>query len=302
MTNDESNLHSTAHITAETTLVPAINAWKVYLEDQGRSPHTVKAFVADLNLLANYMPPDRSLGGITLSDLNIFLDWMQTGRGIPCSPKSLSRRTTSIKSFFRWLQRGGVLLIDPAEKVVQKSVLSPLPKVLTPEEIRNVLAVADKYRSAAKPDARSYTLVSLLLHTGIKKGETLALNLNHVELKAAEGPLLFVRYANPQYRYKERKIPLPDSWVSAYQEYTSQYKPSDQVFPWSPRRLEYLLQDVGKEAGLDKQLSFLMCRWSCVLTDMQQGMEANKNRQKLGVSKIQWREIHMKLKRLSTDT
>lgn len=301
MTYDDSNIQTSAHITADTTLVPAINAWKVYLEDQGRSPHTVKAFIADLNLLASYLPPDRPLGGISSSDLNLFLEWLQTGRGVPCSPKSLSRRTTSVKSFFRWLQKGGVVLMDPAEKVVQKSVLSPLPKVLSPEEIRNVLAAADVHRTATKPDARPYTLVALLLHTGIKKGETLALNLNHVELKANDGPLLFVRYANPQYRYKERKIPLPDSWVIAYQEYLSQYNPTDQIFPWSPRRLEYLLQDIGKEAALDKQLSFLMCRWSCALTDMHQGMEANKIRQKLGVSKIQWREIHMKLKRLSTE-
>jgi len=288
-----------AHISADTPLNPAITAWRYYLKDQGKSPHTVKAFAADMKLLADYLPPDRPLGTITTKELNSFLDWMQTGRGVPCSPKTLSRRITSLKAFFRWLQSFGVILIDPAEQVVQKSVLSPLPEVLSPEERQQVLESANKYRIARQPDARPYALVALLLHTGIKKSECLALSPNHVDLEAASGPILFVRYANPQKRYKERKIALPEDWVAAYKEYKGQYELSDQLFPWSPRRLEYILEDIGVEAGLDKHLSFLMCRWTCALTDMAEGMEMDKIRQKLGVSRIQWREIKMKLERLA---
>ncbi|MCJ7659419.1 MAG: site-specific integrase, partial [Anaerolineales bacterium] len=66
---------ASAHITAQSQLSPTIHAWKIYLDDQGRSPHTVKAFTADLNLLASYLPIDRTLGSITTTDLNNFLDW-----------------------------------------------------------------------------------------------------------------------------------------------------------------------------------------------------------------------------------
>jgi integrase/recombinase XerD len=231
--------------------------------------------------------------------LNNFLDWLQTGRGVPCSPKTLARRITSIKALFRWLHQNGVILVDPAEKVIQKSVVSPLPVVLTPEEVQGVLDSADLYRQATRSDSRYYTLFSLLIHTGIKKGECLALSPNHVELDAPAGPLLFVRYASPQYRYKERKISLPDSWVEAYQEYSTQYQLDERLFPWSPRRLEYLLEDLSNETGLDKHISFDMCRWTSALNDKRAGMEPDKIRQKLGVSKIQWREIRMKLERLS---
>ena len=61
-------------------------------------------------------------------------------------------------------------------------------------------------RHNPKPDTRPYALVSLLLETGIKKGECLALSVNHLEFEAPNGPFLFVRYASPQNRYKERKI------------------------------------------------------------------------------------------------
>ncbi len=288
-----------AHVTSQTTLIPAINAWRYYLEDQGSSPNTIKAFIGDLNLLASYLPPDRTLGSITTTDLNNFLSWMQKGRGVPCSPKTLSRRITSLKSFFRWLNEYGVLLIDPAEQVIQKSVISPLPQVLTPDEVRDALQVANDFWDKAPHDSRYLALFDFLINTGLKKSEVLALRLNHIDLEAPAGPLVFVRYANPQHRFKERKIPLPESWVEHYPHYAAQYNLSDQLFPWSPRRLEYLLEDISVQSGTEKHISFEMCRWTCALSDWQSGMEPDKIRQKLGISKIQWREVRMKLRRLS---
>lgn len=290
---------NSAHITSQSLLTPTIRAWEIFLDDQGNSVHTIKAFTHDLELLAYYLPPDRTLGSISTTDLNNFLDWMQHGRGVPCSPKTLARRITSLKAFFRWLHTNGVILIDPAEKVLQKSVLSPLPEVLTADETQAVLDVANAYRRKTKPDARPYTLLSLLLSTAIKKGECLALGPNHVDEEAPDGPLLFVRYASPQHRYKERKISLPTYWIEAYHEYRNQYSLVDRLFPWSPRRLEYILEDLGEEAGLSKHLSFDMCRWTGALMDWQAGIEHNKIRQKLGISKIQWREVSMKLEQLA---
>jgi integrase/recombinase XerD len=290
---------ATAHITPQTPLLPAINAWRIFLDDQGHSPHTIKAFTADLNLLATYLPPDRTLGSISTTELNNFLSWMQKGRGVPCSPKSLARRITSLKAFFRWLHEYGVLLVDPAEKVVQMSVISPIPTVLTPFEVQALLEAAQSHRRTQNPDIRYFALLDLLLNTGIKKSETLALSVNHVDLEAPNGPVLFVRYASPQHRYKERKISLPESWVEVYPEYKARHNITDRLFPWSPRRLEYLLEDLSLEAGLAKHVSFEMCRWTCALSDMLSGMEPEKIRQKLGISKIQWREVSMKLTRLA---
>jgi integrase/recombinase XerD len=252
-----------------------------------------------MRLLASYLPPDHMIGSISTKDLNSFLEWMEKSRGVPCSPKTLARRITSIKAFFRWLEEGGVILVNPAEKVVQKSVISPTPTVLWPSEMKKILEAANKYRYRDKPDIRHFILVRLLLSTAIKKGECLNLKSNHVDLDASEGPFIFIRYANTQHRYKERKIPVPPDWVDAFLEYKSKYDLSERLFPWSPRRLEYLLEDLSEEAGLDKHLSFDMCRWTSSLNDWLSGIEPEKIRQKLGVSKVQWREIRMKLRKLS---
>jgi integrase/recombinase XerD len=295
----KNDLAASAHIHSTSWLKPTINTWQIYLEDQGVSPHTVKAFLSDLNLLASYLPPDKNIGEISTHDLSQFLDWMQNRRGVPCSPKTLARRITSLKAFFRWLHQYGVLIIDPAEKVPQKTVTSPLAVVLTEDETRLILDTAEKHSLAEKPDHRPYALVLLLLSTGIKKGECLGLHLNHLELDASTGPQLFVRYPGPRNRYKERKIALTPAWLETFQKYAGQYSVTDRLFPWSPRRLEYLLEDLSVEAGLEKHVSFDMCRWTCALNDWRSGMEHDKIRQKLGVSKIQWREINLKLERLA---
>lgn len=287
------------HITEDTPLEPAIRAWEIFLRDQGRSIYTVKAFLGDLNLLVDFFATGTTVGSITTNDINRFLEWLQTGRGVPCSPKSLSRRITSIKSFFRWLTKSGRLSSDPAEQVLQKSVISPLPQVLTPDEEQLVVETALRSRNAMKPDARPYTLLTLILTTGIKKGECLALNLNHIDLENPKGPRLYIRYSANGSRYKERNIPLSNDWVESYKEYLAQYSPVEQAFPWSPRRLEYLLEDIGNDAGLTKHLSFDMCRWTCVLDDWRNGVDRETIRQKLGISKIQWREISMKLRQLA---
>lgn len=299
MTNQTTEKGTPAHLTEKSLLQPAIQAWRFYLNDQGRSPHTVKAFIADLNLLDDFLPPDQTLGEISLKDLENFTDWLENDRGVPCSPKSLSRRITSLKSFFRWLQNSAVLLVDPADKLVQRSVTSPLPDILSPEEIEKALATARDFRYGEQPDARPYTLFKLLLETAIKKGECQSIALKHLSLEDPEKAFVFIRYTNPRYRYKERKIPLTKDWVESFNEYVNQYEPEERLFPWTPRRLEYILEDITEAAGLDKRISFDMCRWTSVLQDLIDGVESDKIRQKLGVSKIQFREIHQKLRKLA---
>lgn len=293
---------TTTHVTANTPINAAIGSYEYYLADQARSPYTIKAFMSDLRLLSSYFPEDRALGAITTADLNTFFEWMQKERGVPCSPKTLARRITTTKSFFRWLHKNGILLVDPAEKVIQRSATSPLPTILTEEEAQAALLAADRYRRKSKPDARPYTLLYLLLTTGIKKSECLGVHSNHIDLNNPGGPIVFIRYASPANRYKERKLPLAEDWIPVFEEYMAQYNPADTLFPWSPRRLEYLLEDIGNDAGLTKHLSFDMCRWTYAIGEYRRGTEPDKIRQSLGVSKIQWRELHHKLRQLSGDT
>jgi site-specific recombinase XerD len=278
------------------SLSAAILAWRQHLEKERSPANTVKAFIGDLNLAAQFVGAFKAVGQVTTRDLDNWLEWQRTSK--KCSPKTYARRVTSLKSFFRWLQQSGVLATDPAAALIQQSVLSPLPEILAESEIEAALGAAQAMRQAEKPDPRPYVLFTLLLSTGIKKGECLALVPNHVDLSNPDEPVLWVRYPDPRHRYKERKLRLDKSWIPAYKAYVAQYEPRDKLFPWSPRRLEYLLEDLSKEAGLRKRISFDMCRWTCAVRDVRAGLDETQVRQKLGLSKIQWREISMKLDKL----
>ncbi len=293
----ESDTTSLFHIDHHASILSALNLWEIYLKDQGRSDFTIKAFRGDIRLMQEFFPPDMEIGQISTSDLNRFIEWLKNGRGkgIPCSPKSLSRRITSIKSFFRWLTNNGRISHNPAESLPQQSVISPLPEVLTDEEITFALEAAKNYSN----DMRPYVLLKLLLETGIKKSELLNLKTSHLSLNNGEN-YIFIRYADQKDRNKERKIPVSDEWIAAYNQYEEQYHLEDEIFPWSPRRLEYILEDISKAANLQKHISFSMCRWNAALLDLKQGMELDAIRQKLGISKIQWREIRQKLLKLSS--
>jgi integrase/recombinase XerD len=260
----------------------------------------VAAFTADLRLLTQFLGGGRALDDITTQDIHEFLRWMETERGVACSPKTYSRRVTSVKAFFRFARESGAFEIDPAAPVIQRPVQSPLPEILTCRETEKALEAARVLGVETGPgdsDERPFVLLSLLLQTGMKKGECMALRRNHVEIDGAE-PFLFVRYGNPRQRFKERKLSLSADWVDAYRAYLHAYNPEDRVFPWSPRRLEYLLEDIGRKAGLSKHLSFDMCRWTCAVMDRRSGMDGDLVRQKLGLSRMQWREVGAKLERL----
>jgi integrase/recombinase XerD len=173
--------------------------------------------------------------------------------------------------------------------------------VLTNPEMKTALKTAELMRTGDSPDARPYTLLKLLMETAIKKGECRNINLNHLEVENPQEAFVFIRYTNPRYRYKERKLPLSPEWVAAFNEYVEQYEPQERLFPWTARRLEYLLEDITEATGFEKRISFDMCRWTSALTDLIEGVEPDKIRQKLGVSKIQFREVRRKLRRLALE-
>ena len=278
------------------SLTAAILSWREHLEKERSPANTVKAFIGDLNLAAQFIGAFKAIGQVTTRDLDNWLQWQRTSKKV--SPKTYARRITSLKSFFRWLEQTAVMAADPAAALIQQSVISPLPEILSEAEIQAALAAAEAMRQAEKPDPRAYVLFTLLLSTGLKKGECLALVPNHVDLSNPDEPVLWVRYPDPRQRYKERKLRLERSWIPAYKAYVAQYEPRDKLFPWSPRRLEYLLEDLSKTAALGKRISFDMCRWTCAVRDVRAGLDETHVRQKLGLSKIQWREIGMKLNKL----
>jgi site-specific recombinase XerD len=290
-------------LTPDTGITDALEVYLDALRFGGASMHTVKAFRSDLNLLARWAGLDKPVGTFGTADLNRFLHWMLNERGKPCSPKTYARRVTALKNFFGYLYEMQVIPSDPSAAVIQKRVSSPLPEVLYEDEIGRVLDVTQRLRNdSEKPDARPHLLVTLLFQTGIKKSECTGLHLEHIDRANAGDPILWVRYDNPRLRYKERKIKLKPGLLEVLDEYLHQRKPGGVVFDCTARNLEYVLRDVAELADVPpKKLSFEALRWTCALRDYLDGMDPEALRQKLGLSRISWRETSTRLKQLAEE-
>ncbi|NLF63732.1 MAG: hypothetical protein GX579_03945, partial [Chloroflexi bacterium] len=129
--------------------------------------------------------------------------------------------------------------------------------------------------------------------------EAMAIVPNHIDRSDPEQPVLFIRYKDPNRRYKERKIDLPAEWLETLDDYLEQYQPPDTLFTCTARNLEYILSDVAEEAGLEKGLlSFENLRWASALADLRRGVEPDRIRQRLGLSKVTWRETRSRLEKL----
>jgi integrase/recombinase XerD len=286
-------------LTRSASLRAATASFEEYMHQQGFTENTSKAFVSDLGILLQFLGAGTAVGDISTNRLNQFVHWLRNERGVPCSPKSLARRVTTLKVFFGWLVDAGVLAQDPADPVVHRPAISPLPNILSDGQIERVLRVTQALRGAERPDARPYLLVTLLLYTGIKKGECMNVVLNHIDFTDPTQPVLWIRYANPRRRHKERKLSLPSWWAAVLAEYRAQYEPEDKLFPCTARNLEYVLADIAEQAELPDGLSFEMLRWTSAVSDYRAGTTPDKLRQKLGISKITWREVGTKIEQLA---
>jgi site-specific recombinase XerD len=301
VTDDE---QGDAGLRPETPFKEALKVYFVALRLSGASQHTIKAFRSDLNLLGRWAGADRPVGEFGTDDLNKFLHWMLTERDRPCSPKTYARRVTTLKNFFSYLHETRAIPADPSTAVIQHPVSSPLPEVLSPAQIETVLKTTQSLRSdGPKPDVRPHFLVRLLLETAIKKGECMGLKRDDVDCASADEPILWIRYANPRMRYKERKIALKPDLLPVLDEYLQQRRPEgDVIFDCTARNLEYVLRDVSEAAGVaGSRLSFESLRWTCAVRDYAGGMKHEALRQKLGLSRISWRETSSKLEQLAAN-
>jgi site-specific recombinase XerD len=286
---------------ADSTLTIAVLAFNEFMLRKGFSDNTIKAFRNDLKILIGFLDGETKLAQVSTTALNEFLDWMQGARGRSCSPKTLARRITTLKVFFGWVHGIGVLGTDPAEPVIQQPARTPLPTILREEEINRLVAAARDYLWDRKhPDARPYLLISLLLQTGVKKAECANLLITDIDMDDPQFPAAVVRYADERYAHKNRRLPLDPNIASALRQYLEQYKPENYLFECTPRNLEYVLDEVGSRANIrSTQVGFETLRWTCALRDFRMGMPEERLREKLGLSKISWRETREKIYKLT---
>lgn len=284
-------------IQRQTPLGATLPLFAQHLTKEGKSEHTVKAFLADMELLADHTGATTPVGDYTTRTLNEYLHWMEYERGVPCSRKTYARRVTTLKVYFKWLYNLSAIPHDPAKLVVQRSGPAPLSAALTPEQIQAAVDASQRFKKGSGADYRPELLFQLLLQTGIKKGETGNLLPSDIDRSNPKQPTLYIRHKTKDV-YKERRIVLDSEFLRLLDLYLAQYPPKEALFGCTTRNLEYILTDIGQAAGIPFKLSFEVMRWTSAVRDWRMGIEEELIREKLGLSKISWYETGAKIKQL----
>lgn len=289
-------------ISVHTALTHTIAVFQAHLLREGKTEHTLKAFTSDLHLLVEYTGEDRTIGEYRTDLLERFLNWLENGRGVPCSRKSYARRVTTLKVYFKWLFAIGALPHDPALAILQRSGQAPLSDILEDRDLSALLAYTYTLRLGEKPDARPEMLLRLLIETGIKKSETERLTPGDIVRLGKEQAVMVIKHASARDIYKERRLNLSAKFLDVYDDYLQQYRPQTTLFTCTMRNLEYVLADIAVGAAIEQKPSFEILRWTCAVRDYENGVDPDSIREKLGLSKISWIETFSKIKRLAGET
>ncbi|MCC7020866.1 MAG: site-specific integrase [Ardenticatenales bacterium] len=284
-------------VKAATTLDGATAAFHEHLLRAGKTENTRLSFASDLRLLAQFLGHGRPIGQIEVHDLQRFLTWLLEHRGEPCSAKSFARRVTTLKVFFAWLAADGARADDPALPLVHRRAVAPLPLVLTDTQVDALLGTAAAIRGRDQaPDPRPELLVRLLLDTGLKKGELIRLKSADVQADPA-APSVLVRYDAPRFRAKERRVPFDAVLLPLIEAYRRRYNVGDDapLFACTARNLEYVLEDLVRDAALPERTSFETLRWTMALRAWRAGVPPEALSARLGLSPITWAETAQKL-------
>ena len=176
----------------------AIRAFDLHLRaERNLSPHTRRAYLADLRQLRSTLEPDAEPQRVTAMDVRRFLAGLHGRR----HPSTLARKLAAIRCFFRFLVREGRCSLDPTAGM-------PLPR--TPKRLPSPLPVDDcatlvEPRSGPEGGAmelRDRALVELLYGAGLRVGEMVSLDVRDVDLHRGD-----VRVMGKG--GKERVVPLP---------------------------------------------------------------------------------------------
>ena len=281
-----------------TPLSATFDLFADFLRGEGKTEHTVKAFIGDLRLLAEFTGSALPTGDLHTSRLVDFLRWMERDRGLPCSRKTYARRVTSLKVYCKWLYANDVLAEDPAQPLRQRSGPAPLSHVLTDKQVSDCLFAASQTPPGRPHDARPPFLFRLLLETGIKKAECGRLQLRDFDRGNQACAVLYVRQSTRNV-YKERRIILAAETLPLLDRYLRQYQVEEKLFDCTTRNLEYILTDIGARANTPFKLSFEVMRWTMAVRDYLAGVEEVRIREKLGLSRQSWYETGDKVRRLA---
>ncbi|MFZ1686044.1 MAG: tyrosine-type recombinase/integrase [Flavobacteriales bacterium] len=178
--------------------------------EQRSSPHTVLAYQRDLEQLAVFLKEKKGKADPELADERVVRAWMMSLMEGGASPRTVNRKLSSVRTFFRFARRSGHAAADPTALLEPPKTPKRLPEFIE-ERGMQLLFTGDEAALSYK-GLTDRTVLELLYGTGMRLAELLGLKPDDVDLTARTLRVLGKRN-------KERIIPMSDRLTTALRSY-----------------------------------------------------------------------------------
>jgi integrase/recombinase XerD len=172
--------------------------------EKGLADHSLAAYSSDLESFSEFVKGRLNLPGV--EELRKYLDHLyQCGLG----SRSVARHVTTLRGFFAFLLREGLVATDPSEHLRTPKIWQTIPKFLNLEQIEQLLALPNVSRPAG---LRDRAMLHLLYASGLRVSELCRIGMSDLNLEL--GVLRTTGKGN-----KQRLVPVGKEAIQAVREY-----------------------------------------------------------------------------------
>ena len=158
--------------------------------ERGLARNTVESYQRDLRRYTDAMTSRgrMSLAAVREEDVAAFLAGLRRGGDghPPLSAGSAARAVVAVRGLHAFAVREGLAVTDPARQVRPEAPPRRLPKAISVAEVERLIEAAAAPAAGAPTRLRDRALLELLYGTGARISEAVGLDIDDVELRAAE--------------------------------------------------------------------------------------------------------------------
>lgn len=283
----------------------------MYIENiQGKSPKTAENYYYDLRAFYRFLKMkfgnvssdiefdnidimDVDLNFIKKVDLNLIYEYINfLNRERANIPSSRARKIASLRSYFKYLHKSGILIENPTTELETIKLSKRLPTYFTLDDSISLLSEID-----GKNAVRDYCIITLFLNCGMRLAELVGINITDIR-----GDMLTVVGKGN----KERTIYLNQACISAINDYlkirqtmTATASDKNALFlssrnqRISRRTVQHLVEMNVKKLGLDpRKYTTHKLRHTAATLMYQAGVDIRALQEILGHEQLSTTEIY----------
>ncbi len=182
-----------------------INDFLKYMQNRNMSPHTIRSYKVDLLEFSEFLKTNYGVEHPSRVNVDHIRNFVASLVRHGYEKRSINRKLSAIRSFYRYLNRHGIVDIQPATAVRSFKLPRKLPTFLTEAEMERLFELTDL-------SLRDRTILELLYGTGIRASELCNLKLHDIDW---EREIIRVHGKGG----KQREIPLTRTALRWLREY-----------------------------------------------------------------------------------